>query len=168
MVITFVTCSPWSHRKLPFKREGSTQTLAPPLSRCTLAHLAGVAAAETLSGILLPMALPDGFEWTTRSASEVGAPLTVIACGGVWVVSMTQRVDDHQWLAALDRHRHGPGGPVRMCSSYEQGRIGAELWVNRHEGRLREDVALINGRRQAIRGNRLAKANSDDPFDWLG
>ncbi|HID9490283.1 TPA: hypothetical protein ACXI1Q_000844 [Stenotrophomonas maltophilia] len=117
------------------------------------------------------MALPADLYWTTRSASLPTDPLTVIACEGVWVVALTQRVDDDSWVAALDRHRDGPGGPggsCRHCSSYKQGRAGAELWVARHEVRLREDVAKITAYREAVRANRLAKLQIARPFGWLG
>lgn len=130
-----------------------------------------VAAFATPSRILPAMPLPTDFYWTTRSASFPNDPLTVIACEGVWVVSLSQRVDDAIWVATLDRHRDGPGGPggsCRRCSSYEQGRAGAELWVARHEARLREDVAKIIAYRSAIRANRLAKLHTPPPFGWMG
>lgn len=119
-------------------------------------------------GILPTMALPDGFQWTTHSASHTDAPPSVIQCGGVWVVTLYRRVDTGVWMAALDRHRHGPGGPARICSSYEQGCAGAEMWVARHEARLRAEVGEINRRREAVRGNRLTKGNTDTPLDWHG
>jgi hypothetical protein len=118
--------------------------------------------------MLPPMPLPPDFYWTTRSASWPSEPLAVIACNGVWVVAMSQRVDDNTWIASLDRHRHGPGGPSRRCSSYEQGRAGAEMWVARHEARLREDVAAINRWREAVRANRLAKTQTSPPLAWIG
>lgn len=113
------------------------------------------------------MPLPADFHWTTRSASLPDDPLTVIACHSVWVVAMIRRVNDGIWIASLDRHRHGPGGPFRVCSSYEKGRAGAELWVTRHEARLREDVATILTWQEKVRGNRLAKADLKPPFGWI-
>lgn len=80
---------------------------------------------------------------------------------------MAQRVDDGIWIANLDRHRHGPGGPFRFCSSYDNGCAGAELWVARHEARLRDDVAKIVGWQEAIRGNRLAKGRLKPPFPGM-
>ncbi|CAQ43930.1 hypothetical protein Smlt0328 [Stenotrophomonas maltophilia K279a] len=127
-----------------------------------------VAAFATASRILPPMPLPPDFYWTTRSASWPGDPLTVIACDSVWVVAMSQRFDDGIWIALLDRHRNGPGGPARRCTSYEQACAGAELWVARHEARLREDVAAINRWREVVRANRLAKLNTPPPFGWMG
>jgi len=127
-----------------------------------------VAALETPSGMLPTMALPHGFQWTTHSASHTDAAPSVIQCGGVWVVTLYRRVDTGIWMAALDRQRHGPGGPARICSSYEQGCAGAENWVARHEARLRAEVGEIDRRREAVRGNRLNKGNPDAPFDWFG
>lgn len=127
-----------------------------------------IAAAATAIRILPAMPLPDSFYWTARSASWPYDPLTVIACQGVWVLSMSERVDDGIWVAHIDRHRYGPGnGPCRKCTSYEQGRVGAELWVARHEARLRDDVAKIVGWREAIRGNRLAKGRLKPPFPGM-
>ncbi len=99
--------------------------------------------------------------------AKADEPLTVIACEGVWLVSMSQRVDDNTWIASLDRHRHGPGGPFRRCSSYEQGRAGAEMWVARYEARLRQDVAEISRWREAVGANRLAKETVKRPFAWM-
>lgn len=79
-----------------------------------------VAAFATPSRILLAMPLPH-FYWTTRSASLSGDAPTVIACRGVWVLVLIQRVNDRIWIARLDRHRHGRGGPFRWYTSYEQG-----------------------------------------------
>lgn len=89
----------------------------------------------------------------------------------MWVVALTQRVGDDIWVATLDRRRDGPGGPggsCRRCSSYEQGRAGAELWVARHEARLREDVAKITAYREVVRANRLAKLHTPPSFGWRG
>ena len=99
--------------------------------------VAGSFAGPATAGCILPaMPLPADFNWTTRSASRPDEPLTVIACHGVWAVAMAQRVNDGIWIVSLDRHRHGPGGPFRWCSS-------AELWVAKREAKLREDVATI-------------------------
>ena len=114
------------------------------------------------------MTLPSGFHWSTRSASLPQDLPTVIVCDGVWVVAMFQRVDNGRWMASLDRHRNGPGGPSRPCSSYEQGRAGAEMWVTRHEARLRDDVDQIRRYRDAVQANRLAKASMEPPFGWMG
>lgn len=126
------------------------------------------AGPETPSGILPTMALPDSFQRTTRSASHSDAPPSVIRCHGVRGVTLYRRVDSGIWMVAPDRHRHGPGGLARICSSYEQGCAGAEMWLARHEARLRAEAGEINRRRGAVRGNRLSKGNPNTSFDWLG
>lgn len=153
------------------------------LKNCTLSRIGGPSASSpphlltpaarslfpayaTASRILPVMPLPPDFYWTTRSASLPDDTPTVIACSGVWVVVLMQRVNDGIWIASLDRHRHGPGGPFRWCTSYEQGRAGAEMWVARHDARLREDVAKITAYWEAVRANRLAKAAIPPPFGW--
>lgn len=44
------------------------------------------------------------------------------------------------------------------------GCAGVELWVTKHEARLRDDVAKIVEWRGAIRGNRLARDTLKPPF----
>lgn len=118
-------------------------------------HVAATfAGSATVRRILPAMPLPADFRWTTRSASRPDDPLTVIACHGVWVVAMAQRVNDGIWIASLDRHRHGPGGPFRWCTSYEQGVIGSELWAVRHQQRLRLEIDQREVARAAQRKNR--------------
>lgn len=56
-------------------------------------RLLTIAAAATAVRILPAMSLSESFYWTTRSASRPGDPLTVIACEGVWIVVLSQRVD---------------------------------------------------------------------------
>lgn len=114
------------------------------------------------------MPLPSDFCWTTRSASLPDDAPTVIACSGVWMVVLMQRVNDGVWIASLDRHRHGPGGPFRWCTSYEQGRAGAEMWVTRHETRLREDVAKIKAYRDAVRRTGWPGCTSSRPSAGRG
>lgn len=140
-----------------------------PRTHCRHLVVTGSVAGRATAGRIMPrMTLPSGFHWTTRSASLPGELPTVIVCDGVWVVAMFQRVDDGTWVATLDRHRNGPGGPSRRCSSYEQGRAGAEMWVARHEARLRDDVDQIRRYREAVQANRLAKASIEPPFGWMG
>lgn len=163
---------PDGHLKTSLYKRGvpiSLSTRALPLFPSRLPALLGcvIAVPATASRILHAMALPDGFYWTTRSASNPEEPQAVIACDGVWIVSMSQWVNDGSWFASLDRHRHGPGGPARSCSSFAQGQAGAELWVARHQARLRSDVAALTKYRQAVRANRLARTSVVLPFSWM-
>ncbi|PZT08815.1 hypothetical protein A7X87_04100 [Stenotrophomonas maltophilia] len=83
------------------------------------------------------------------------------------ILHVSQLVDDGSWFASLDRHRYGPGTPARSCSSFEQGQAGAELWVARHQARLRSDVAALTKYRQALRANRLARTAVVLTFSWM-
>lgn len=114
------------------------------------------------------MALPDAFQWTTQWASRTDVPPSVIQCNGAWVVTLYRPVDSGIWMAALDRHRHGSGGPARICSSYDQGRAGAEIWVARNEVQLRAEVGEIKRRRYAVRANRLCNDDTYTPLSWPG
>ncbi len=143
-------------------------TLSPRTFRWHLGVPGSVADRATAGRILSRMTLPPGFQWTTSSTSRPSEVPTVIVCDGVWVVAMLQRVDDGSWVATLDRHRNGPGGQTRPCSSYELGRAGAELWVARHQTRLRDDVDQIRRYRDAVKANRLTKAKINPPFGWMG
>lgn len=60
-------------------------------------------------------------------------------------------------------------GRKGVCAhgSPSMGCAGAELWVTKHEARLRDDVAKIVGWREAIRGNRLAKGHLKPPFPGM-
>lgn len=51
-----------------------------------------------------------------------------------------------------------------MCTDYEKGRAGAELWVERHQAQLRMGVDKIARWREAIRGNRMLKDSLPPPF----
>jgi len=90
---------------------------------------------------------------------------TVIACEGIWMVAMAQRVDDHIWGATLTRHRNGLRGRWRRCSSYESDRAGAEQW-----GQVPGLIARGRGQawqyQTAIRQNRLLRQVLEPPFGW--
>ncbi len=62
----------------------------------------------------------------------------VIRHRGQWVVRLHQRVDTGAWFAELDVQRERRN--KRPCQSYDSGIIGAELWVARHQDRLRAEV----------------------------
>ena len=50
----------------------------------------------------------------------------------------------------LDEHHRGR----RLCTSYEQGVIGSELWAVRHQQRLRLEIDQREVARAAARKNR--------------
>ncbi len=73
----------------------------------------------------------------------------MLALGTEGVARMEQRVDTGAWYIYLDYHLQRIDRPTRRrdCSSFEAGRAGAEIWVCRHEERLREEVAAIKAAR---------------------
>ncbi|WP_422505966.1 hypothetical protein [Stenotrophomonas sp. GZD-301] len=62
----------------------------------------------------------------------------VIRHRGQWVARLHQRVDNGLWFAELDVQRERRH--KRPCQSYDTGIIGVELWVERHQDRLRTEV----------------------------
>ncbi len=75
------------------------------------------------------MPLPADFYWTTRSASRPDDRLTVIACHGMWVVAMGERVNYGIWIESLDRHRRGSAGRFSWCTTYLRARARADAGV---------------------------------------
>jgi len=59
----------------------------------------------------------------------------------------------------------GRPGAALAC---EGQHLGAEMWLARHEARLRADVASITAWRDAVRTNRLTKDKLPPPFGWMG
>lgn len=86
-----------------------------------------------------PPELPNGFRWDRRChLSKVHDGLFL---EGETVASLIDRVDG-SWFALLDTQRGMDGRQTsRLCSSFEAGRRGCELWAIRHEARLRAEVA---------------------------
>lgn len=85
--------------------------------------------------------LPDGFQWTKASPHDT-IP-TMISLGGVGVCRMMDRVGG-SWFVYLDYHLPPPDGQLvhrkRDCTSFPSGVRGCELWVAKHEERLRVEV----------------------------
>lgn len=113
------------------------------------------------------MALPDDFHWTYPIPSQPDGFPTQISCNLLMVVALTRRADNGQWVARLDRHRNGPGGPGRPCRSYDSGRAGAEQWVTRHQDRLRADAAAMAEWYRVTQGSKALRASVPRPFGWL-
>lgn len=86
--------------------------------------------------------LPDGFKWT--KASPLDTIPTTISLGGIGVCRMMDRADK-SWFVYLDYHLPPLNGQLvhrkRDCSSFPKGVRGCELWVAKHEARLRVEVA---------------------------
>lgn len=84
------------------------------------------------------MPLPPDFLW--KKAAATAYVEEVIAFEGVWVVRLYQESWGAPYAAALDHHLPREQQTLRPCTSYEQGRAGAEMWIERHQVRLRREV----------------------------
>src|SRR5690606_6259228 len=77
--------------------------------------------------------------WKPVHITASGPP-TVLELDGVAVVRLMDRVGG-TWFAVLDCPRPIEQRRQRDCTSYEAGRAGAELWVQRHRLRLEREAA---------------------------
>jgi len=92
----------------------------------------------------IPM-LPDGFKWAPRWQYDREA--NGLYLGDVLVAYVDTRVDGG-WLARLDCQQPIDAPLIiRRCQSLDSGRRGCEIWANRHEERLRREVAGVIARR---------------------
>lgn len=65
-------------------------------------------------------------------------------CDGTQVLRLSQRLNEGGWYASLDTQRPDrERWTTRDCTSYDQGVVGAELWVARHQDRLRAEIDLL-------------------------
>lgn len=98
------------------------------------------------------MELPSDFKWQYASGLEQ-IPVT-ISHNSVGVARISQRVDTLKWQVTLNYHHDHREQTVRTCENQWTGRAGMELWVIRHQDRLRQEVAAIIAEREAgkIRG----------------
>lgn len=93
------------------------------------------------------MELPSDFKWR-QAASYAQAP-DMICLGGQCVARISQRADDLKWYVVLDRHLDDKQHKTRPCSNQWTGRAGMELWVIRHQYRLRQEVTAILAAKEA-------------------
>jgi hypothetical protein len=70
---------------------------------------------------------------------------------------------DGVWRVDLGHYKF-PSDALSLCTCYDQGRAGAEIWVCRHQARLRVNVDKIVRWQEAVRGNRLLKQTLPHPF----
>lgn len=78
-------------------------------------------------------------QWKPVHITASGPP-TVLEIDGVGVVRLMERVGG-TWFAVLNYHLDKDQQVHRACTSYEGGRRGAELWVERHRERLQREAA---------------------------
>ncbi|UQY87987.1 hypothetical protein LQE85_01750 [Stenotrophomonas rhizophila] len=102
--------------------------------------------------------LPPDFLWRSV-ASRTDGKNDAVMCDGMQVLRLSERINGGGWFATLNTHRpESEQRTYRECSSYEQGVIGAEMWVERHKDRLRAEIdrlRLLRRRGAGATGSRL-------------
>lgn len=83
--------------------------------------------------------LPPDFRWHAVGTAAFDRP-NALLLDGTEVLRISQRIDDGTWWVSLNNQRDWKLRKRRDCSSYEQGKAGAELWAERHQVRLRAEV----------------------------
>jgi len=84
--------------------------------------------------------LPPDFRWHAVGTAAFDRPNSLLL-DSTEVLRLNQRVGDGTWWVSLNNQREDwKLRKVRDCSSYEQGKAGAELWAERHQVRLRTEV----------------------------
>ncbi|WP_313456763.1 hypothetical protein [Stenotrophomonas sp.] len=83
--------------------------------------------------------LPPDFRWRAIGAADHDQPNQLLL-DSVEVARLYQRVDDHTWWISLNNQRGRELRKQKLCSGYERGKAGAELWAERHQARLRAEV----------------------------
>lgn len=117
----------------------------------------GVPEAQAISDLggdadLAPLptveGLPQGFRWIKPSIKAKDR--TVIAYGDQWVVAIHQDNPRSPLQAILALHLDFPQGrrPMRTCSSLQQGKAGAEIWVARHHESIIREIQQARRRAQ--------------------
>lgn len=83
--------------------------------------------------------LPDGFTWAKRWQNDDTE--LALFLDGVMVACLLA-CEDGTWTARLEIQRPLDAPLVlRKCRSREKGLAGIEMWAERHEERLRAEVA---------------------------
>lgn len=101
--------------------------------------------------VVLCAMLPPDFHWRSVASRPDGKDDAVM-CDGIQVVRLSQRINEGGWFASLNTQRTGRSHwTFRDCSSYEQGVVGSELWVSRHQAGLRAEIDQLRVERRARR-----------------
>lgn len=84
--------------------------------------------------------LPPDFHWRSVASRPDGKDDSVF-CDGTQVLRLSQRINDGGWYASLNTQRPDRRRwTTRQCTSYERGVAGCEVWVARHQARLRAEI----------------------------
>lgn len=71
-------------------------------------------------------------------------------CDGTQVLRLSERLNGGGCYASLNTHRSDRAHwTVRNCTSYERGVAGSEMWVVRHQTRLRAEIDPLRVARRA-------------------
>lgn len=83
--------------------------------------------------------LPPDFRWHSVGTATFEQP-NALLLDNTEVLRLSRRIDDGTWWVSLNNQRDWNLRKHRDCSSYAQGKAGAELWAERHQDRLRAEV----------------------------
>lgn len=84
--------------------------------------------------------LPSDFRWHSVGTAAFDRPNSLLL-DSTEVLRLHRRVDDGTWWVSPNNQRDDWNlRKHRECSSYQQGKAGAELWAERHQVRLRAEV----------------------------
>lgn len=84
--------------------------------------------------------LPPDFHWRSVASRADGKDDSVF-CDGTQVLRLSQRINVGSWYASLNTQRPDRARwTTRECTSHDQGVIGADILVVRHQDRLRAEI----------------------------
>ena len=97
--------------------------------------------------------LPPDFRWHSVGTAPHDQP-NALLLDSTEVLRLSRRVDDGTWYVTLNKQRDDWNARKNVdCSSYRQGKAGAEIWAERHQDRLRAEV-----------DQRIKQQKADRPF----
>jgi hypothetical protein len=97
--------------------------------------------------------LPPDFRWHAVGTATFSQPNSLLLdC--VEVARLYQRVREEAWWVSLNNQRPAEERKRVLCSGYQQGAAGVEIWAERHQARLRAEVDRYLQQLQAERAAR--------------
>jgi hypothetical protein len=98
--------------------------------------------------------LPPDFHWRSV-ASRPDCKDDSVFCDVTHLMRKSERIKVGACFADLNTQRPDRRRwTTRECTNYDQGVVGAELWVVRHQDRLRAEIDLMRATRSAARVRR--------------
>lgn len=83
--------------------------------------------------------LPPDFRWRSVGTAPFEQPNS-LQISSIEVARLYKRINDHTWCISLNNQRELKLRKQKLCSGYEQGKAGPEIWAERHQDRLRTEV----------------------------